>query len=169
MLSLFMTGVMVGCLIWGFFAPGTAAWVYIVLIAIFEGWIAGLQFLARPTMDSDAVATWAPREQAALRKYHLYFRWPFASQAFSSTLSGTQLAAFVWVPWLLWNGHWWAGAIIGANYFLAGPLAAKLNPRLFLHEAVEKKGQYEYMEEMVAVDAVCERIIEERTGGVGNV
>jgi len=103
---------------------------------------------------------------AVLRKYHLYFRYPFASRSFSSILSGIQLSAFIWVPWLLYNRLWIPAIFIGLNYFIAGPIAVKLNPRFFLHDAVENKGNRYFLSEMMAVDSVCEKILERQRSSI---
>jgi hypothetical protein len=159
MIGFIIPPLLIATIIWGFLQPAAGSTAYIVLVGLFEGWLLSAAFLAKPDLRGTA---WSPEEQAVLKKYYVYFRFPFASRQFSSIMSGIQLAAFVWVPWLLLKGHWVRAIIIGANYLIAGPIAVRLNPRFFLHEAVEKRNQHALIPEMLAVDSVCEKIIEAR-------
>lgn len=152
-----------GILIWSFFQPLIAAIVFVTLIVLFEGWLLLSNIFWKPKVNTDY---WTTEEQAAIRKYHLYFRYPFASRSFSSTLSGIQLSAFIWVPWLLYNRIWIPAIIIGLNYFIAAPLVLKLNPQSFFHDAVENRGNTDLLPEMMAIDSVSEKILEARKNSI---
>ena len=98
----------IATIVWSFFNPLWASKAFLVLIAIFEGYIflmsrAGRPdhleaFTAPPDLNTDEVAV--------VKKYHLFFKFPFASREFSAALSAIQLSTFIWVPWLLYQGLW---------------------------------------------------------------
>jgi len=142
--------------IWGIFRPLPAAIAHMCFAGMFEGYLLLTVLLRRPAVPN---VTWSDGELAAIRKYQVYFTFPFASREFSSVASGVQMTTLFWSPWLLYKGHWILAVIVGVNYFVAGSLSMKLNPRFFLHEAVDKRRDLRYLDEMVAVDSVCEKII----------
>lgn len=143
-------------IVWSFFGPIIASTIFISFFVILEGWLLLVHFSNKPKYN---LRYFTPSELKVLKKYHLYFRYPFSSKSFSSTVSGIQLSAFIFVPWLLFNKIWMQAIIIGINYFIAGKIAVKLNPRFFLHDAVDNHGAMEFTDEMNAVDSVCEKII----------
>lgn len=143
-------------IIWLFFDPTVASYSFVVFIIIFEGHILFANKINPAFRELDMNSD----ELAALNKYHLYFRFPFASRQYSTAISGVQLSTFIWVPWLLYNSLWVLAIIIGFNYFLTSIIAPRLNPRFYLHDAVESRGMSQYLPEMEAVDSVCEKIAE---------
>ncbi len=147
----------IGILIWSFFMPFNASIVFLVLIILFEGYISLLSFSLKRTSDASKCSV---DEIAVIRKYPYYFYYPFSSKSDSSNLSGIAISTFIWVPWLLYNNLWLPATIIGVNYFISGSLSQKLNPRAFLHDAVENKGKMFLLAEMEAVDFVCDKILE---------
>ena len=98
-----------------------------------------------------------PDQVTVVKKYHLFFKFPFASRQFSGALSAIQLSTFVWVPWLLYNGLWFTAVAIGGNYFAASFLAMQLNPRLFLQRASGPAALYA-QSELLAIDSALERL-----------
>lgn len=146
-------------LIWSFFQIEIASTVFIVLIVLVESYQFFIDKIGKPKINqlklSDA-------EFKALQKYHIYFRFPFASRSVSSTLSAIQLSSFIWVPWLLYNHFWWQAVFVAANYLIAAHFAFKLNPGFFLYDAVYKKGKLEFELEMKAVDSLTEKIFKKK-------
>lgn len=127
----------IGNLIWSFFNPVLAAKVFIILVGLFEGYIILMSRIGRP----DNLGAFNPPyylnpdEVAVVKRYHLFFRFPFASRELSAALSGIQLSSLVWVPWLLYQQEWLAAIALALNFFIAATLAMQLNPRLFLSRA----------------------------------
>lgn len=164
-----------GILIWSFFQPVIASIVFIIFIVLLEGGLLIASDSCNPKVAAYSFnrynldeSEWTPSEIKALRKYCLYFSYPHSSQMFSSTLSGIWGSAFILVPWLLYNHLWISAVVIGINYFIAGPLSKKLNPRLYLHTEVESKGKVDLLSEMNAVDSVCERLLEHQRSAIPN-
>jgi len=154
-----MLGIIVLCIlfIYSLFQPYTAAIVYFLFIFLFEGYIFLTYKIPKNNWDH---TLFSDQEILILNRYKLFFLYPFASKSFSSLLSGIQLSAFLWVPWLVYNKIWLFALFIGLNYFIGAKLSVKLNPILFLHDAVEKKGQKEYAEEMQIVDLISKKLLE---------
>lgn len=150
----------IGTLIWSFFSPPLAAKVFLILVAVFEGYI----FLMSRTGRTDHLEAFSaphyfnPDEVTVIKKYHLYFKFPLASRDFSAALSAIQLSAFVWVPWLLYQDLWLTAIAIGANYFIAAPLAMQLNPRLFLSRATGTVALFAHGERM-AIESALEKLM----------
>lgn len=125
-------------LVWSFFNPIWASRVFLfVFIAAFEGYIFLMSRAGRPDHLEAFTEPFylSPDELTVVKKYHLFFKFPFASRDFSGALSGIQLSTVIWVPWLLYNDMWLTAIAIGLNYFIVAPLAMQLNPRLFLSRA----------------------------------
>lgn len=161
-MPLFVIGA--GLLVWSIWSPWPASTAFIVVFTLVEGYVLLGQRTARFNPDPQH---WDLEEVAVLREYPLYFRFPMSSRSLSGVLSAVQLSVFLWVPWLLYNELWWQAILIGMNYFLAGRLAVKLNPRGFLHDAVERKGKTDMTPLMEAVDRVCEKILDMQRGRSG--
>lgn len=147
-------------IIWSFFEPSLASKIFLfVFIVGFEGyiflmWLAGKPRHLRPFTEPLFLA---PDEVSVVKKYHLYFKFPFASRQFSGAISFVQILSFVWVPWLLYKGYWLTGVIIGINYFIAGSLAMQLNPRLFLQRATGAATLIA-INELQAIDSAKEKL-----------
>jgi len=139
-----------------FIYPTNASLSYVIFLMLFEGYIFLLNKIDKPILRNPDELSLS--ERAALKKYHLYFKYPFAASSFSSTLSSVQLATIVLVPWLLYKQIWIQAGMILSNYIFAAYLAQRLNPIFFLHNAVEKRGNEFLREEMMAVDSICNRI-----------
>lgn len=153
----------IGIIVWSFFKPFTASIVFLILFILFEGYVILLNYSSKPTPDA---SKWSEDEITVLRKYPYYFNYPFTSKSDSSNLSGIALSTFIWVPWLLYNNLWLLAIIIGVNYFISTSLCTKLNPRSFLHDAVENRGKMFLLSEMEAVDSVCEKILERQQDAI---
>lgn len=149
-----------GTLIWSFFSPALAAKVFLIIVAVFEGYIFLMSRAGRPD-HLEAFSSphyFNPDEVAVIKKYHLFFKFPFASRDFSAALSAIQLSSFIWVPWLLYQSQWLTGIAIGANYFIAAPLAMGLNPRLFLSRPTGAVALFAHGE-LMAIESALEKLI----------
>ncbi|MDP7077920.1 MAG: hypothetical protein QGI64_06620, partial [Desulfobacterales bacterium] len=71
------TGLVYGILIWSFFQPSIASYVFLIFFACLEGWLFVEYFFGKSKLVSLAT-DWSEAELSALRKYHLTFRFPFA-------------------------------------------------------------------------------------------
>ena len=161
MIGIFISLGLLGTLIWSFFDPLWASRVFLFgFILIFEGYIYLMSRAGRPD-NLDAFSEpffFNPEEVAAVKKYHLFFKFPFASREFSGAISGIQLSSFIWVPWLLYSGLWVTAIAIGINYFIAGWLAMQLNPRLFLQQGVNGPAGFLAITELQAIDSAFEKL-----------
>lgn len=148
-------------LIASFFYPTQASWGFIIFFASLEGYLF-IVSLRKPEHFIASIAKNAylnNEEKIILKKYYLFFRYPFASKSFSTSLSLIALSAIIFVPWLLYNHLWIQAIIIGLNYFFAQKLSSALNIRFYLHDAVERLHQEEFKEDMLLVDSVYDKIL----------
>jgi len=153
----------IGTLVWSFFDPIWASSAFIILIAVFESYIFLMSRAGRPDrLEAFTEPLYLnPDEVAVVKKYHLFFKFPFASREFSAALSAIQLSVLVWVPWLLYQELWPTAIAIGANYFIAAPLAMQLNPRLFLSRAAGAAALFAHGEAM-AIESALEKLTNRR-------
>lgn len=136
--------------------PHQASLIFISLAMILE-----LYFLILPKIGGDRtvdICNFSSAEQEIFNRYYLYFKYPYASKSFASSLSLIALSALILTPWLLYNHFWLPGAVIAANYFLAQFISARLNIRFHLHDSVERLKREKLREEMDLVDSVCEKL-----------
>ena len=145
-------------IIWSFFQPFVASVVFFICIGLLEGYLLFLNNSGKPLIKNQGELN--DNENMVLKKYHIYFYYPFTASSLSSTLSLIQITTFIIVPWLLYKHIWIQAVLIGLNWFPSALLSRILNPMFFLHNAVEKKENEMLREEMLAVDSVCEKIIE---------
>jgi hypothetical protein len=146
-------------LISSFFYPLQASWFFIIFFTSLEGCLSLVSFMKQ----EKGLAKYAHlnnEEKQILEKYYLYFRYPFASKSFSTTLSLISLSTIIFVPWLLYNHLWLQSIIIFFNYFLAGMLSSGLNIRFYLHDAVERLHKENLKKDMLLVDSVCNKLSE---------
>lgn len=160
MFGVLITLGVIGTLVWSYFDPLWASKVFLFgFIGLFEGYIFLMSRVGRP----DGLEPFTeplylnPDEVTVVKKYHLFFKFPFASRQFSGAMSGIQLSTFIWVPWLLYNGLWFTAVAIGGNYFAASFLAMQLNPRLFLQRALGPAALYA-QSELLAIDSAIEKL-----------
>jgi len=131
MIGLIIKILIAAALVWSFFMPDWASTNFIlVFVVAFEGYIALMSLLGRPSQIEPFTSPLylTPAEVAAIKRFHLFFRYPYASRQFSSVISTIQLASIILVPWLLYKGIWIKAAVLGLNYYSIGYLAVKLNP-----------------------------------------
>lgn len=149
-------------ILWSFYDPSKASLLFIVTSLLIETWVAIKDYILRHSFEPDN-SKFNVEELQLIKKYHLYLAFPYTSRSLSSTLSLINLATFFWIPRLVLFGRFWPQAmVIGLNFFIAGYLAFKLNPRLFLHEAVDKDGKREFAHHKQVLESVVEKLYRER-------
>lgn len=142
-----------GILAWGFFNPTIASIVFILMFITVECYVAFAGLSGRG-MHGDKLTA---RENALLREYFLFFRYPMTSRGLSSTIAGFQASAFIWVPLLIYKQYYVQALIIGINYFVAAPLAVKLNPQHYLRrEAL--KGSPEREAQLIEIESLLNKL-----------
>lgn len=97
-------------------------------------------------------------ERLVAKKYSLYFKYPYTAKLYSSNLSLIGIIGLILIPWLLFHSLWIPTAFFVINYFIAQKLSVKLNPRFYLHDAVERNNQLEHTLEMHLVDSICNKL-----------
>jgi len=161
MIGILITIGVLGTLIWSFFEPLWASKIFLFgFILAFEGYIYLMSRAGRPdNLEPFSEPFYlTPDEVSVVKKYHLFFKFPFASREFSGALSAVQLSSFIWVPWLLYSGLWLTAIAIGFNYFIAGWLAMQLNPRLFLQRGANGPAAVFAITELHAIDSALEKL-----------
>ena len=131
--SLIKFAMPLGFLVWSFFQPAIASYVFIGFTVIFIAYLFFIDITDKPRPDS---LIWTSEEIRILRTYHLAIRCPFASKDASCYLNGIRLSAFIWVPWLLWNQLWIPAVFLVVNFFITTSLSFRLDPFFFLSEAI---------------------------------
>ncbi len=150
-----------GLLVWAIFNPITASWTFIALfIFVFEGYTLLLFRTDSRTPIEPHVPpySFSDAEVKVVKRYYFFFRSPGLAREWSSTLSMIGLSTFVWVPWLLYQSLYIQAAIIGVNYFLAGPMSMRLNPLIFLQRGTASGTNVVAGIELEAVRSVIEKI-----------
>lgn len=150
-----------GILIWSFFEPLWASKVFLFgFIMAFEGYIYVMSLIGRPDnlKSFSEPFYFNPDEVAVVKKYHIFFKFPFASRELSGAISGIQLSSFIWVPWLFYNGLWITAIAVAINYFIAGWFAMQLNPRLFLQQGLNGPAAFMIIDEFQAVESAFEKL-----------
>lgn len=119
-----------GLVVFGFFQPAAASRTFIaVLIIGLEGLCTSLLLLhSRQTLKSDLATELTIDELDLVTAYKLHFMYPGATRELSSAIAGVGLACLAFAPLLLWKERYVEAAIIGVNWFVAGPLSHKLSP-----------------------------------------
>ncbi len=140
-----------------FFYPIDVSWFFIIFFVIFEGYLLLLDLRGKKIKISNKI-NFTEEEKIIIKRYHLYFRYPFTAKSFSTTLSLIALSGIPLSIWFLFNGLWPQAIIIGINIWISGMLSSKLNTRFFLHDAVERRGMEEFRNEMILVDSICNKI-----------
>lgn len=151
--------VLLAILIYSFWNISFSSMVFLVIATIFNIWLYSTQYLGKIEPDK---SKWTEKEIDVLRKYHLYFQFPFTSKFNSSTASAIYIFGTILVVLLLWHGYWIKAIIMAINALASALISSKLNPRFYLHDAVERQNKYQYHDEMIAVDSVCDKILKKQ-------
>lgn len=154
LIKLIYWSVPLGLFIWSIFNPTTAAYSFIAIAAVFEGYLYFLDIFTKPSPDP---VRWDVEEIESIKKYHVALRFPFGAREMSNILNGFRFVAFLWVPWLLWNQMWLLAVILSLNFLFTGSLAVRLDPFYFLSDAVNK-GKYQFAAELSQLEEVAEKL-----------
>lgn len=149
MIGLIINAVAFSILIWGFFSPNTASWVFIgFFVVLFEGFLL-LTYLAYKSRINVEVASppyyFSHSEATVIRKYPVLFKLPFAAMEYSSGLAAIPMTSYVWIPWLLYSGCYVESAIIAVNFFAVGHLIIRIDPRNFFRQAIKQGNTPEWV------------------------
>jgi hypothetical protein len=147
--------ILLAILIYSFWNIYLAWIIFAAIAALFNLWIYSVQYSSTATFNTIG---WVSEEIKILKKYHLYFCFPFASKFNSIVASAIYIFGAVLAIILLWHGYWLQAIFIAINAIASALISPKLNPRFFLHDAVERRNDYQFYEEMAIVDAVCNKI-----------
>lgn len=152
--------VIVGLLVWSFFQPLSASIAFCALIVCIDGYLWLSEWLTRRRLN---LAIWSPAEAAIVRKYWSFLLYPDGSRWCSATLNMTRMSAFLWVPWLLWNGVWSPAvlipaALIGLHFFATLDLGERLDPMRFLADRA-RAGQREAVVELANLETVRAKVL----------
>ena len=122
--------VIIGLITWSFFEPGVASRIFIAIFIVgLEGYFVWMwRFFGKLNFPSSLIVDLTIHESDLINAYKLHFNYPGATKEASSIVAVVGLSAFAFVPILLWKGNYIEAAIIGLNWFLAGPLSHVLNP-----------------------------------------
>jgi len=115
-----------------FWHPRFASWTFLLIfILLIEGYSFLLVVLARK--HSRVAAGQAPHffsedEAELVTKFAAHFRYPGITNELSLVVAANALAAVIFVPVLIYKTMYVEAALIGLNWFLAGPLSYRLSP-----------------------------------------
>lgn len=151
-------------LLYSFWNISLSSTIFISIAILFNLWAYSVQYLSKINTINEAGLT--KKEVEILKKYHIYFSFPFTAKFNSSFASAIYLFGLILTIWLLWNGFWIKAVILAINAIASALISAKLNPMEFLHDAIENQNKFELREEMLTVDSVCEKIIENQRNSV---
>lgn len=96
-------------------------------------------------------------EEEIFSKYYVVFKFPAASRDYSTILATIQFSTFIFTPLFLFKGLFIPAIVLGFNFWLAGIIAAKFNPILYLGEDI-KKGNTTYLLEYEAIQSIGRKI-----------
>jgi hypothetical protein len=119
-----------GFVIWSFFEPVVASWVFIALFVFaLEGWLLILSIGLRSRISAQTPPlNFTDIEAELVSRHPVYFRYPEASRMFSAIVATVGMASWILIPWLAYQGQWIQAAILLLNFFVGGPLSHKLSP-----------------------------------------
>ena len=163
MIGLLINLVAFSSLIWGFFSPNTASWVFIGLfVVLLEGHSLVMYLTHKSRINVEAASPphyFSQSEVSVIRKYPVLFKLPFAAMEYTSSLAAIPLSSFVWVPWLLYSGYYVQSAIIAVNFFVVGQLVVRIDPRNFFQQAMKQGNTPEWvLDEIQSCESVMTKM-----------
>lgn len=121
MLAIPIILVFAAVLVWGFFNPQTASWVFIGLAAALGAWLlmSNWSCAKRVPDPNTAPLNLNEEETRIFRKYAAYFYHPFVARQYSTTQSAIQFMCFPWIALMSWHKLWIQAGIFLVLMFLA--------------------------------------------------
>ena len=143
MFRVLICAVTVGTLAWSLENLIAGAWGFIVFCFLLESWLYALDWTQRPRrLEPNSAPHFLNADEVLVAKqFPLLFRYPLTAKSLFAGLSAVQLSAFVWVPWLIYRGHWPLAVPIGLNFLMAGSIAYKLEPRAYLSKRLSSPNE----------------------------
>lgn len=142
------------------------AWFYPAIIAAVVTSIAAffvLQVLVSRIGVAPNPKRFTPEEIRLLRKYRLFFQFPFGARSISAFLSGMQF--FVAIPilgFLVYHGDYMLTFLPAATFFMCWYLRPNMDPVFFLSEALERSGdiksQLIFARELETIGSIQEKL-----------
>lgn len=156
MFSLLFLIILIPLIITAFWFPFVVSIIILILYGIIEIVIFIPTFLKiKPAVELKL----SPHEEKIFSNYYVFFRYPFGSTDFSRILAIIQLSAIILSPLFFFNGLMIPAIILVINYFIAGPVAVKLNPVHYIGEDI-KKGNIKHSNEYEIIQVVQKKIMD---------
>jgi hypothetical protein len=100
------------------------AWIFIVFSGLLMTYLYYTQFFAsRPEYTDELKKIFTKSEFDVVKKYHLYFSFPFTARILSSASSGITLGGAIIFLWALWERSWLIAALALSVSVLANLLS----------------------------------------------
>lgn len=113
-------------------------WVFVILVGLYELYALFMSVRKAPLLKDEIAHKLTLNELEMWKRYPTFLTYPFASRMMSSGLSTLQFISLALGIVLLFRGEPVWGVVIALNYFLAAPMAMKLNPQFFFHNQSQK-------------------------------
>lgn len=139
--------------VWSIYSPAMAGYFYIGACTLFAIYVFVLD-ASRPIPDEN---NWNENEAYILRKYHVSLKYPNVARDLSGYLGGISIAAWIWVPWLLYNRLWFIAAFFPVYHIIVTPLAIKYDPDFYVIQA-EKRGRADIVDEYRILLKIRDRV-----------
>ena len=125
---------------WAALNPQPMAWLYVVLVALFEMWlvrrIRAVGFA--PVPPNEPPYDFSGDEADIVSRYRFYFAYPAVARDSSSVLAAIGLTALLLAPWLTYTQAFFAAILIGLNLFVVARLTKLLAPTMALRVAASR-------------------------------
>jgi hypothetical protein len=125
---------------WAALNPQPMAWVYIILVAVFELWLArrirAVGFA--PVAPLEPPYHFGAEEAELVGRYRFYFTYPKIARDCSSVLAAVGLTAIVLAPWLTFKHAFFPAILIGLNLFMVARFTKLLAPQMALRVAASR-------------------------------
>lgn len=154
-----------GLLLWGFFDPSTASWVFLSLGIGGALWLllANVTFKSHVPSAGGEPLRLTDDEVAEFKAYPVYFLHPFVARQYSSALSFVQSACFAWIALMLWHRMWVQTGLFVVLTFLAMNMSRVLNPgRFFRYDGRRGKLTPELRQRLANIESVENKLTERR-------
>lgn len=152
-------------LVWGFFNPSTASWVFLGLGIAGALWLLLTNVIYKsrvPSADQEPLHL-TEDEVAVFKAYPVYFLHPFVARQYSSALSFIQSACYVWIALILWHRMWVQAGLFVVLAVLAMNMARVLNPgHFFRYHNQRGKLTPELQERLASIESVENKLTAHR-------